>query len=346
MNDRIRFSIVIPMYNTEKYISFALDSILRQSVKSLYEVIIINDGSTDNSYNVALSYKKKIKNLKIINKENEGIIEARKDGLKNATGEYIVFLDSDDFLSDNCLEIFEEKIDAYSPDIIRGNFTEYYPDTNIYKKQQHFTDNLVILNKDNIDDFFYRIIGDYRYNDVVRQAFRRSLVNPSLIPNDICMGDDIAISYICFKNAKKVVFLNDTLYFYRINNSSICHRRDEETLTKNVRDITLLYEFLFNFFNTMYSQKIIKKLYITYFKTINMYFSLFVYNSNNSKKIAEFCREIFNYNLIKTARINLKIFDIVSKDFLLLVFILKNKRDLYLFCLKFKKIIRKLLRKN
>ena len=331
MNSDILFSIIIPMYNTEKYIAATLDSILKQKVNN-YEVVIINDGSTDDSLKIVSSYENKFKKIKIINKKNAGIIEARRDGLLNASGEYVVFLDSDDLLSDDCLDIFKYNIDKYSPDIVRGNFCEVYSDgrKNVI---HHFSNDMIINDESNINDFFLKIIGDYKYNDVVRQAFRRNLIDPNIIPNNISMGDDVAISYICFKNAKKIKLIDNILYYYIIHDQSICHRKDSKTLMRNVKDISKLYNFL--------------SIYLSDLKTMNIYFSQFFYNEDDKKNIIDFCKEMFSYDLIIDTRKNIKCRDLIfTKDFIFLLCILKKCCKAYLFFLKIKKNLRKLIKRK
>ena len=100
--NNLLLSIIIPAYNVEKYIGECLDSLTRQNFNaSLYEVIIINDGSTDSTEKIALEYSSKYNYIKVFSQTNQGVSIARNTGLKIATGKYVTFLDSDDFVSDN-----------------------------------------------------------------------------------------------------------------------------------------------------------------------------------------------------------------------------------------------------
>lgn len=96
--DKIKISIIIPVYNVEKYIEECLISVLNQTMKEI-EIICINDGSTDNSLKILNNYKNKNENIRIVNQENSGLSNARNVGLSLAKGEYIFFLDSDDFFA-------------------------------------------------------------------------------------------------------------------------------------------------------------------------------------------------------------------------------------------------------
>ena len=100
----LKISVIIPVYNVEKYLRICLESILNQNFKG-YEIILINDGSTDNSLNICREYEKKYSNIIVINEENSGPSAARNKGLEYAKGKYISFIDSDDELLPNYFKI-------------------------------------------------------------------------------------------------------------------------------------------------------------------------------------------------------------------------------------------------
>ena len=112
-----KFSIIVPVYNTEKYLKRCLDSIKSQSFKD-YEVIIVNDGSTDNSSDTISKYP-----YKVINQENQGLSMARNNGVKEASGEYLIFLDSDDYIEKNLLKEINNSL-SNSPDLVRYQIKE------------------------------------------------------------------------------------------------------------------------------------------------------------------------------------------------------------------------------
>lgn len=101
----ITLSIVIPVYNLENYIGRCMDSLLNQDIDpESYEIICVNDGSRDNTGAVLDEYKSKYKNIKVIHKENEGVVKTRNAGLSIATGDWIWFVDADDWIQPNCLK--------------------------------------------------------------------------------------------------------------------------------------------------------------------------------------------------------------------------------------------------
>lgn len=106
-------SIIIPTYNVEEYIAKCLESCLAQNISSdLYEIIVVNDGSTDHSLDIATDFSQRYNNIRIITQENQGLSMARNTGLKAAKGDYIWFVDSDDYIEDNCLSWIFPKLDG------------------------------------------------------------------------------------------------------------------------------------------------------------------------------------------------------------------------------------------
>lgn len=117
-----KISVIVPVYNTEKYISRCLDSLLCQNFDEKYEIIIIDDGSTDNSPDLAAEYAMSFKNVKLYSQENGGLSAARNTGLEHARGKYIAFVDSDDYVDINYLSEMYEAAESSEADIVCCNF--------------------------------------------------------------------------------------------------------------------------------------------------------------------------------------------------------------------------------
>lgn len=130
-------SIIIPVYNTEKYLKECVESVLAQTYKKI-EIILIDDGSTDNSYNICkkLSVNNKEYSIKIIHIENSGVSKARNIGIKHAKGEYLCFLDSDDYLDDDYLEIMFNTLNKGKVDIVFSNYKIDYGNKKVIKTQR------------------------------------------------------------------------------------------------------------------------------------------------------------------------------------------------------------------
>lgn len=143
-----KFSIIVPVYNVEKYIKKCLDSIFSQTFKD-YEVIVVNDGTKDKSIEIAKKY-----DVKIINQENQGLSEARNNGVKKATGDYIIFVDSDDYIEKDLLKKISESLDN-DPDIIRYQVKDIIGSKEINYNEKEFSD------KNGKDAF--ELITEYHY---------------------------------------------------------------------------------------------------------------------------------------------------------------------------------------
>ena len=126
-------SIIVPVYNSEKYLKETIDSILNQTFEN-FELILINDGSTDHSGEICDEIAQKDKRIKVIHKKNEGICKTRNKGIEVAKGEYIMFADNDDIIEENMLQECYEMIKKHDADMLKfGRKTLYLNDENILK---------------------------------------------------------------------------------------------------------------------------------------------------------------------------------------------------------------------
>lgn len=116
-----RFSIIVPVYNVEKYLAECVSSVLNQTYKD-YEIILVNDGSTDSSAQICNEYSEKYNFISVQHQTNQGLSEARNTGIRISTGEYLVFLDSDDFLKKDALEVLSGIIEKHRPEVIINNY--------------------------------------------------------------------------------------------------------------------------------------------------------------------------------------------------------------------------------
>jgi glycosyltransferase involved in cell wall biosynthesis len=133
-SNKIAISVIIPVYNQEKYVGKCIQSVLGQSFQD-FEVIIVNDGSTDKSLWICQKYAKRDGRIFIIDKQNVGVAQARKDGVLKACGEYICFLDSDDYLASDALEMLHELVTKQHVDMVVGNYNQVWDSWGIVKKK-------------------------------------------------------------------------------------------------------------------------------------------------------------------------------------------------------------------
>ena len=121
-----KLSIIIPVYNVEKYIDKCLASCVNQNLTDRldYEIVVVNDGTKDNSLSIVYDYMKMYNFIQLINKENGGLSSARNEGLKHCTGDYVWFVDSDDTIAINSLELIDRSIKEFSPDVLFFDITK------------------------------------------------------------------------------------------------------------------------------------------------------------------------------------------------------------------------------
>lgn len=219
-----KFSIIIPVYNVEKYIKKCLDSVVNQTVKD-YEVILINDGSTDNSMEIAKKYS-----FKTINQKNQGQSAARNHGIKEAKGDYIVFLDSDDTIEKDYLEKIEESLKD-KPDVIRIQARETYEtkDDIAYPEEGFDTCNGV--------EAFEKICKYHFVDAVALYVVRREYYEKEKFSfAEGMLHEDFRLIPLLIMKAKKVKSLSYIGYNYLQRENSTMNSTDYQKTKKKVED--------------------------------------------------------------------------------------------------------------
>lgn len=209
-------SIIIPAYNSEKYISKCLNSIFNQHTKFNYEVIVINDGSTDNTLNILNSYKHN-NNLIIITQKNSGISEARNKGLEVSSGQYIMFVDADDLLESNSIDLLLSEALENNIDIVEGNYLFWYEDNSTSTGKPYWTEKFSVNLLSN-KDFISKIQG-FPWGRI----YLRDLWSNVNFPLNFDYEDTI-IQLTVFQKASTFVYMPNNIYKYRITSNSISSR--------------------------------------------------------------------------------------------------------------------------
>jgi glycosyltransferase involved in cell wall biosynthesis len=219
-------SIIMPIYNAEKYLRESLDSIVPQ-LDSKAELILVNDGSKDNSLKICLEYAEREKQIRIINKENGGVSEARNVGIANAKRQYILFVDADDLLEKDALaEIMRELKRKKYPDLLMWGFRSIgggkaFNDINTLRAHpegfdpREFLSHLISIEKN------ARIIGV-----IWRCAFKRSLLDNNGVRfiTNLKMAEDYKFLLDAAFFAKHIDTLGKELYVYRTSNGSVTEK--------------------------------------------------------------------------------------------------------------------------
>lgn len=217
-------SVVIPVYNVENYVSKCIESVIKQTYKDL-EIIIVNDGSTDRSGSICDFYSRLDKRIVIIHQENKGLSAARNKGIESATGEYIGFVDSDDWIQEDMYEFLYKNIINYNADIsICGCRHVYSVDHNIDDASTVKKDDIkTIEGKDIISNYIINYKKGLIKNIVWDKLYKRNLFDKILFPEGKIYEDHF-VSYKLLDKARKVVISNNPKYNYFIRGDSLSHR--------------------------------------------------------------------------------------------------------------------------
>ncbi|HBC83890.1 MAG TPA: hypothetical protein DCZ30_00045 [Clostridiales bacterium] len=253
-----KISIIIPCYNCEKTIFDTLQSICNQNYSNL-EIIIVDDGSTDNTKKIVCEFIKQYKNIIYIFQENAGAPTARNKGISVATGKYVVFFDADDIMKDNAINIMADNIKKNKSDLLIGNY-EKIDNLGVCISKQLLNDEFKVISEK--DRFCYSSIdpkpGNKMYSlDIIK--------NNNLIFDDLKIGQDLNffLKYLIY--ATTIVLIPEVVYGYRIVDGSI-----SRTYTKKILSITDTFNkvkefYKINGFSEEYNKYICIVEYINYY---------------------------------------------------------------------------------
>lgn len=278
-------SIIVPVYNVEKYIERCLDSLINQTYSNI-EIILVNDGSTDDSEIICNEYEKKDKRIKVLNKKNGGLSSARNAGLKIINGNYVMFVDSDDFVDLSIVETLLNNITETKSDI---SICSYYSIKGDNKSSPIFNNTKFIVND---NKKYYNLYNEYSGVTVssCMKLFKSTLFNNIHFTEGAIHEDEIII-FELLKLAKKISYDLEPLYYYENRTGSITRKFDITKLK--------LIEFLnqrIDFFRMMNKNDLIQ---MTDYKILYTYTSLICdyYNYKNNYS---------DLNSIKAIRKNIK----------------------------------------
>lgn len=208
-------SVIVPIYNVEKYFDRCVDSIINQTYKNL-EIILVDDGSPDNCPQMCDDYAKIDNRIKVVHKENGGLSDARNAGMKVATGEYVSFIDSDDYISLDFYETLLETIVDNDSDIVECGVVKFYEDNNF----DEYSDDLKVTNYDTL----YALDGLINENPFKQHVWNKLYKSNIALDIPYAVGklnEDEFWTYQIFGKAKKVARINKTMYYYFQRGSSI-----------------------------------------------------------------------------------------------------------------------------
>ena len=229
-----KVSIIIPVYNTEQYIEKCLNSILDQSYDD-YEIIIVNDGSTDNSIKIIDNYVKKY-NQKIFayTKKNEGVSIARNFGVEKSSGEFITFVDSDDYIDKHMLEKMINKAESDNFDMVICNLLYIYPQKSVVGKNNINSD---LITKSAIKENIINILPAMCGKLVKKQLFEKLKFKPDI------WFEDVEIYFRMYPYLSKIGYVDELLYYYPQRATSITY-----TFNEKLYDIVNMWDDIINYY--------------------------------------------------------------------------------------------------
>lgn len=224
-----KISIIIPIYNSEKYLSRCLESVINQTYRNI-EIVCINDGSKDNSLKILREYKEKDDRIVIIDKKNAGVSMARNDGIKKSTGKYIAFVDSDDWIESDAIETLYATLIEKNVDVVRANYNiNFEYDKNAFKGDLLYLANQLYKTEDVcfstlvIDRLIDGTIPCYLCLLLIK---RECVLKTSLLKSDIQLMEDSVFYIELLTKIKNIYFLEKPIYHYYYNMNS-CTKSDE-----------------------------------------------------------------------------------------------------------------------
>lgn len=215
----IMISIIVPVYQGEQYIKKCINCIQRQMYSNL-EIIVVNDGSTDDTSNILDSIAEKDDRIVIVNQNNQGVSAARNMGLRMATGKYVMFVDSDDEIDEQmCKKMIEAAVKSES-DVVIGGFIQVGKHTNL--SIIHDIDGVFIV--DEFMKLFEKMNNTYIYQSVCGKLYKKEILSECKFDSKMRLGEDLMFNYQVYKYAKKWCVISYAGYRYVLNEHSATHK--------------------------------------------------------------------------------------------------------------------------
>lgn len=302
MNDLI--SIIVPVYNAEKYIKNCINSLLKQTYSN-FELILIDDGSIDKSYEICNQFARIDNRIKLYRQKNGGASAARNTGLKYAKGSYLIFVDSDDYVSINYLKNLYLAAKQNDFDVVQCKLKVIY---------QQINDNLQVeFNSNDVQEISkIEALNERKYKvSVCGKIYKKEIFNGFSFKEGIIYEDD-ASYYIFVDRAKHIGLLNETLYYYYMSDNSVMRNHNVDKSTAFID----IYHERINYFKNRGNIELMEGTYNRYCLILMLNYSLSISKSINKNDREKFLEEFKKYyslvvrseNVSKKDKIMFKIF--------------------------------------
>lgn len=220
-----KISVVIPVYNVEKYLSECLDSVIYQTYKNL-QIILVDDGSTDSSGKICDEYAEKDDRITVVHQSNAGAGAAKNTGLKLIDGDYFSIIDSDDYIELDMYEKMVNSLEKYNSDIAQCLFRNVFVNDSFDRKYKIKGNYPKVLTS---KKFLSELLYDWKYAIFANKVFKTSLLKEIRFPVGRKIDDEF-FTYKLVCNAKKVVNIDNILYNYRMRKTSVMNENNTDRL--------------------------------------------------------------------------------------------------------------------
>lgn len=241
----IKISIIIPIYNIEKYIQRCIDSVLNQTHSNL-EIILVDDGSTDSSSSICDQYAQNDMRVKVLHKDNGGPASTRRAGLEIATGQYVGFVDGDDYVEEEMFGYLLKQLVESEADFIHSGF--YKDKGQVQSNVCNFEDRIYDVHNEKVEFIKTHVLDsnkEYMHPSMFSKLFKVELIKDSYgaVPDDMYYGEDLVNLVSCILNAEKIATCGKSFYHYVFRENSITN-----DISKKLEREFELYKGLINFF--------------------------------------------------------------------------------------------------
>lgn len=232
--DDLILSIIVPCYNVSDYLERCVNSLIQQNYKNI-EILLIDDGSTDNTSVICDKLAVKDNRIRVIHQKNMGISATREKGIKNSKHQFVTFVDSDDWIHPDMYVHLMKAMIKENVDIAQCGFCKVSPDGKIEHRYQDFYNNKYEIYSH--DEGVIKIIEDKEWGSYMwNKIYRKDVFKNITFPIGRGLGEDISIMHEIFNNAKSSIYFKDEYYYYYYYSNSICHNNNIESIAKRSID--------------------------------------------------------------------------------------------------------------
>ena len=323
------FSILIPVYNVERYLEQCLKSVLSQDFRD-FEVILVNDGSTDSSSEICKDFSQKDIRIKYYEKENEGLLQTRRFSIKKASGEYLLFLDSDDFWEQGLLSTLYSEISKHKIDLIYYRYRTVDDKGNPISEDKGIFPDRVLFTEENKDVFIETFVSSSKLNMMWIKCVRQAIVDRDAdysVYRDK-KGEDLLQSIPLIRNAASILYMDKVFVNYRLSvsgrgrNIQLQYLDDYETVRGVLKT---------NLEQMNVSGMIMNRFYSRYIDGLMSFMDSIALTPGKKPAFRKTCDHIRGFKLYKEARKAIVSSSIISRNHYIDYVLLERKWDYLLY---------------